>query len=62
MRSRSRCLAQGPPGILKESSAFFRRGQSGSARAVLTAEERARYRSRIADRAPADLLAWLHRE
>jgi len=62
MRSRADYLAQGPPGILKDTAAFFRRGQSGSARTVLTPDERARYRSRVTGMAPPDLLAWLHRE
>jgi aryl sulfotransferase len=62
MRSRADYLAQGPSGILKDGAAFFRRGQSGSAHAVLTEEERARYRARIASMVPPDLLAWLHHD
>jgi aryl sulfotransferase len=49
-------------GVLKNPTAFFRRGRSGSARELLSADERARYIARAAELAPADLLAWLHRE
>ncbi|HWD56017.1 MAG TPA: sulfotransferase domain-containing protein [Acidimicrobiales bacterium] len=49
-------------GVLKDPSAFFRRGSSGEGTSILTAEELARYRARVAVLAPADLLAWLHRD
>jgi aryl sulfotransferase len=49
-------------GVLKDPAAFFRRGTSGEGRARMTADEVARYRERVATLAPADLLAWLHRD
>jgi hypothetical protein len=49
-------------GIMKSSAAFFRRGTSGAGREVLSDQEMARYYARAAELAPADLLAWLHRE
>jgi hypothetical protein len=48
--------------VLKDERAFFRRGSSGSGRELLTADEYAGYLDRAADLAPADLLAWLHRD
>jgi hypothetical protein len=61
MRDRADRLAPDPAGILKDSTAFFRRGGSGEGRGLLTDEEHARYLARAAALAPADLLAWLHR-
>jgi len=52
----------GPPGVLKSSAAFFRRGTSGAGREALSAPEQAAYRKRAAQLAPPDLLRWLHRE
>ncbi len=51
----------GPPGIIKDSRAFFRRGTSGAGREELSAAERADYLRRAARLAPPDLLRWLHR-
>ncbi len=51
----------GPPGILKSSAAFFRRGTSGAGREELSAAELAGYHERAAQLAPPDLLNWLHR-
>jgi aryl sulfotransferase len=50
----------GTGGILKSTAAFFPRGRSGAAREILTEHEIARYHSRVAQLAPADMLAWLH--
>ncbi|SCL28829.1 Sulfotransferase domain-containing protein [Micromonospora nigra] len=61
MRERADRLAPDPAGILLDRRAFFRRGRSGQGREVLAAPALARYRARVADLAPADLLAWLHR-
>jgi hypothetical protein len=47
-------------GILKSDAGFFRRGRPGAAGEILTAQEIARYRARVAQIAPPDLLAWLH--
>jgi aryl sulfotransferase len=49
-------------GVLKDPAAFFRRGNSGEGRQVLSAGEMAHYRDRVAAMAPHDLLAWLHRD
>jgi aryl sulfotransferase len=49
-------------GVLKDPTAFFRRGTSGEGRALLTADELAHYRDRVAAMAPADLLPWLQRD
>jgi hypothetical protein len=48
-------------GVLKSSQAFFRRGGSGAAAAVLTSDKLRRYDERIATLASRDLLAWLNR-
>jgi aryl sulfotransferase len=48
-------------GVLKDPSAFFRRGTSGAGIEALTGDELARYHARTAQLAPPDLLAWLHR-
>lgn len=61
MRGNSRDLAPDPSGVLKDRSAFFRRGRSGAARELLTEEDLALYADRTARLAPADLLTWLHR-
>jgi aryl sulfotransferase len=47
-------------GILKSNSAFFRRGTPGAGREVLSDEEMAGYRARVARLAPPDLVGWLH--
>ncbi len=47
--------------ILKDVSAFFRRGTSGAWRELLSDGEVAHYDERVAALAPADLLTWLHR-
>ena len=49
-------------GVLKDPAAFFRRGTSGEGRQILTTDELAHYRDRVAAMAPSDLLAWLHRD
>src|SRR6266487_2790841 len=58
MRARADRLVPAPPGVLMDNAAFFRRGTSGSGRALLTSDERARYRAGAAQMAPADLLRW----
>ncbi len=47
-------------GILKDDTAFFRRGRPGAAGEILTGEELAEYDARVARLAPPDLVAWLH--
>jgi len=61
MRARANQLVPDPVGIMKDRSAFFRRGSSGAGRELLSAGELARYEQRAAAMAPADFLAWLHR-
>lgn len=61
MKSRADDLAPSPE-ALKDPSAFFRRGRSGSARELLTERDLAAYRARAKALAPADFLAWLHRD
>ncbi len=61
MKANSDLLAPDPAGVLKDRVRFFRRGGSGSAAEVLTADEMAAYRTRVATLGPADLLNWLHR-
>lgn len=48
-------------GIFKNNTGFFRRGRPGAAEEILSNEEIAGYRARVAQMAPPDLLAWLHR-
>jgi aryl sulfotransferase len=47
---------------MKDNASFFRSGASGEGRALLTGAELARYHARVAQLAPQDLLAWLHRD
>lgn len=61
MRNRAGELAPDPAGVLRHSTAFFRRGRSGAARELLDDDEMARYDRRGAELAHPDLLAWLHR-
>jgi aryl sulfotransferase len=61
MRTRAQRAAPNPSSVLKDPSAFFRRGTSGAGMEVLTADELARYHARTSQLASPDLLAWLHR-
>jgi hypothetical protein len=61
MRARAAQLAPDTRGVLKDRSAFFRRGRSGAGREEVGADGVARYLARAAELAPPDLLAWLHR-
>jgi aryl sulfotransferase len=62
MRAGSAVLAPESAGLFKDPDAFFRHGISGDGSALLSEEELQRYRDRTAALAPADLLAWLHRD
>jgi aryl sulfotransferase len=62
MRERAGSLVPDPSGILKDRSAFFRRGFSGAGRETLTEPELREYERRISGMAPEDLLDWLHRD
>jgi hypothetical protein len=62
MRARAERSAPDPADILKDRSLFFRRGSSGAGREVLSIDELAHYHARVEHLAPADVLAWLHRD
>lgn len=49
-------------GLFKDNAAFFRRGTSGAGREILDAQELAAYHARVAQLAPPDLIAWLHKQ
>lgn len=61
MKQRAATLAPDRLGVLKDPSAFFRAGRSGSGRTVLPPEAEARYLDRVASM-PPELLAWLHHD
>jgi hypothetical protein len=61
MRSRASALAPNPSGVLKDTTAFFRRGTSGAGREILSDEELAHYEQRVSTMAPPDVLSWLNR-
>jgi hypothetical protein len=61
MRARADQLAPDSHGVLKDRTAFFRRGRSGAGREEVGDDGVARYLARAAELAPPDLLAWLHR-
>ena len=48
-------------GLLRSNERFFRSGESGQWRDLLTPADGARYDAKAAALAPADLLEWLHR-
>lgn len=62
MSKRPDYLLPAPSGVLMSASAFFRRGTSGSGRALLTDAEFAQYTERVSDLGPPDLVEWLHHE
>ena len=62
MRARAAAQAPDTGGILKDPTAFFRRGCSGAGDAELAPAELARYYERTERLAPPDLLTWLHRD
>jgi aryl sulfotransferase len=61
MRASAARQAPHPAGVLKDPSAFFRRGYSGAGAEVLSAEELSGYYARTSRLGPPDLLDWLHR-
>lgn len=61
MRLRADTLVPDPGGVLRERSAFFRRGRSGAAREVLGAGAMAAYARRVSALLPPDLRGYLHR-
>lgn len=62
MRARAASTAPDASGILESQAAFYRRGSSGAGAETLTRAELEHYYARAAPMAPADLLAWLHRD
>ncbi len=61
MQAQAETLAPDPADILVDHAKFFRRGESGSGRALLSDAELARYDVRAAGLMPTDLVTWLHR-
>ena len=61
MRASAKTLAPDPADILVDHAKFFRRGESGSGRSLLTDAELAEYDARAAPLMPTDLVEWLHR-
>jgi hypothetical protein len=60
MRERADELAPAPPGLFKDRTAFFRRGGSDSATAILDRKALTHYHARVAELARPDVVAWLH--
>ena len=60
MRAQAGHLAPDPSGVLQDPARFFRRGSSGAGQELVSAGEWSRYRARLAELAPPDLLRWLH--
>jgi hypothetical protein len=62
MRANASRHAPNTSGILKDPTAFFRRGTTGAGHEVLTKEELRSYHRRVERLALIEFLAWLHRE
>jgi hypothetical protein len=62
MRARSDLAVPERNGVIRDHRRFFRRGVSGGRFEALNAAEIARYDAAARSLAPADLLAWLHRD
>lgn len=61
MRARADELAPNTKEIFTNSAGFFRSGQSGEGRAMMTAEQAAVYDRRMAELVTPELRDWLHR-
>ena len=61
MRRDAAQVVPAPAGVLHSTAAFFRRGTSGAAAELLSADDLDRYRNRMEQLTPPDLLAWLLR-
>jgi hypothetical protein len=61
MRSRAEVAAPGPPGLFRKPSKFFRAGEVGTARSLLTDDEVDRYQRRLDSLAPREVVEWLDR-
>ncbi len=60
MRADAERVAPDPGTVLRDRTAFFRRGRPGAAAELVTEADLRRYEQRAAALAPPDLLAWLH--
>lgn len=61
MRSRADDLAPNTKAILADTAGFFRSGESGEGRAIMTPDQHAVYERRMTELASPDLRDWLHR-
>jgi hypothetical protein len=61
MRQRAGRSAPDAGGVLKDPQAFFRRGESGGWRELMTSEQVAHYERRAESLAPPEVVTWLHR-
>ncbi len=61
MRDRATTLVPDGGGVLKDVNAFFRQGTSGGWRALMSDDQVRHYDERVAELAPPDVVAWLHR-
>jgi len=61
MRDNSNAVVPNAGGVLKDPSAFFRRGRSGAGAETLSPDEMSVYVRRATELAPPDMLRWLHR-
>lgn len=59
MRARPELSVPGPPGVLRDPAAFFRRGSSGEAAALLDHGDLSRYEQRLTALASPGLRTWL---
>ena len=62
MQSRADDLTPDVGGIFKDRSRFFRTGKSGTASALLSAEELDHYRARLRAQCASETMEWLHRD
>jgi aryl sulfotransferase len=61
MRARAGASAPDAGGVLRDPQAFFRRGESGGWRELMTPEQVDHYERRARELAPPDVVAWLNR-
>ena len=61
MRARADELAPNTKQIFSDSAGFFRSGESGEGRALMSAEQNAVYQERMAELVSPELRDWLHR-
>lgn len=61
MRARATQLVPDGAGVLRDPTAFFHQGRSGTGRELLEPGTLERYHRRCSELVAADLLDWLHR-